>query len=122
MLCTTTMWFIWTATGSKVFGNIIVHPVERVQNVWMQMVYTLKGWYDEIKGETMLQCCNVSNLSPIGRRSLFLHYKMLTYVVLSTTSMVVPTTNHITRLWNGGVLILFILYKWNPRRSATYQG
>ena len=52
LLCTTTMWFIWTARCSKVFGNITIHPVESVRNVWMQMVHTLKGRYDEIKGET----------------------------------------------------------------------
>ena len=48
----TTMWFIWTTRCCKVFGNITIHPVESVRNVWMQMVHTLKGRYDEIKGET----------------------------------------------------------------------
>ena len=52
LLCTTTMWFIWIVRCSKVFGNTIVHPVESVQNVWMQMVHTLKRWYEEIKCET----------------------------------------------------------------------
>ena len=33
LLCTTTMWFIWTPWCSKVFDNIIVHPVESVQNI-----------------------------------------------------------------------------------------
>ena len=52
LLCTTTMWFIWIARCSKVFGNTIVHPVESVRNVWMEMVHTLKGRYEDIKGET----------------------------------------------------------------------
>ena len=59
LLCTTRMWFIWTVRCSKVFGNTIVHLVESVQYVWMQMVHTLKGRYEEIKGETnvaVLQC------------------------------------------------------------------
>ena len=34
------------------FRNTIVHAVESVWNVYMQMVHTLKGHYDEIKGET----------------------------------------------------------------------
>ena len=52
LLCTTTMWFIWIVRCSKVFDSTIVHPVESVRNVSMQMVHTLKGQYDEIKGET----------------------------------------------------------------------
>ena len=52
LLSITTMWFLWTARCSKAFDNIMVHPVEIVRNVWMQMVHTLKGQYDEIKGKT----------------------------------------------------------------------
>ena len=52
LLCTTTMCFIWTARCAKVFGNTSGYPMESVGNVWMQMVHTLKGWYEEIKGET----------------------------------------------------------------------
>ena len=52
LLCTTTMWFIWTARCSKVFGNTTIHPVESTRNVWMEMVHTLKGQYEDIKGET----------------------------------------------------------------------
>ena len=52
LLSTTTMWFLWTARCSKAFDNITVHPVEIVRNVWMQMVHTLRGQYDDIKGET----------------------------------------------------------------------
>ena len=53
LLCTTTMWFIWTTRFFKVqFGNTIVHLVESVRNVWMEMVHTLKGQYEDIKGET----------------------------------------------------------------------
>ena len=42
-----------------VIDNTIAHPVESVRNVWMHRVHTLKGWYDETKGETdvaVLQC------------------------------------------------------------------
>ena len=46
------MWFIWTTRCSKVYDNTTVHPVESVRNVYMHMVHALKGWYDEIKGET----------------------------------------------------------------------
>ena len=52
LLSTTTMWFLWTARCSKAFDNITVHPMEIVRNVWMQMVHTLRGQYDDIKGET----------------------------------------------------------------------
>ena len=52
LLCTTTMWFIWSARFSKVFGNTTIHPMESARNVWMEMVHTLKGRYEDIKGET----------------------------------------------------------------------
>ena len=42
LLCTTRC-FIWIARCSKVFDNTIVHIVESARNVWMHMVYTLKG-------------------------------------------------------------------------------
>ena len=35
LLCTTTMWLIWTPRCSKVFDNSIIHLVESVRNVWM---------------------------------------------------------------------------------------
>ena len=84
----------------------------------MQMVHTLKGGgMMKLNVRQMLQCCNDSDLSPIRRRPLSQTTKCKTYVVLNTTSVVVPTTNHITRLWNGGVLILFILYGWGPKEE-----
>ena len=102
LLCTTIMWFIWIVRCSKVFGNTIVHPVESVRNVWMQMVHTLKGRYDEIKGETNVAVLQRLEFIAYWKKAPFLKCK--THVVLSTTNMVVPTTNHITRLWNGDTI------------------
>ena len=43
LLCTTTMWYIWTARCSKIFDNTETYPAESVKNVWIQLVHTLKG-------------------------------------------------------------------------------
>ena len=84
------------------------------------MVYTLKGWYDEIKGETDVAVLQRLKFIAYWKKAPFPHTTQCkTHVVLSTTNMVVPTTNHITRLWNGSVLILFILYGWGPKEEGN---
>ena len=86
----------------------------------MQMVHTLKGRYDEIKGETDVAMLQHLEFIAYWKKAPFSHTTQCkTYVVLSTTNMVVPTTNHITRLWNGGVVILFILYGWRSKEECN---
>ena len=48
LMCTITMWYIWTARCSKVFDDNTVHPVETVRNIWVMAVHTLKGQYDDL--------------------------------------------------------------------------
>ena len=72
LLCTTTMWFIWTARCSKVFGNTTIHPVESTRNVWMEMVHTLKGQYEDIKGETDVAVLQRLEFSVYWKKTPFL--------------------------------------------------
>ena len=76
------------------------------------MLHTLKGWYDEIKGETDVAVLQWLEFIAYWKKTPFLtlqNARPMWCLALSTTSMVVPTTNHIARLWSVGVLILFIL-------------
>ncbi len=43
-------WTLWTAQCSLVFKQKRVPTVELVQNIWVQLVHTLKGQYDALVG------------------------------------------------------------------------
>ena len=50
LLSSTTMWFIWKAQCIKVFEGREVPPIELLVAIWNDMVSTLRGQYDMIKG------------------------------------------------------------------------
>ena len=72
------------------------------------MVHTLKGQYDEIKGETDVAMLQRLEFIAYWKKAPFLTLQNTRpHVVLSTTNMVVP------------LLILFILYGWGPKEECN---
>ena len=45
-----TIWFIWKACYREVFKGIKEHPMETVMKIWLEIIHTLQGQYDAIRG------------------------------------------------------------------------
>ena len=45
-----TLWILWKRQCRRVFFNQTVHPVMLMQEIWSEVVATLKSQYDGLKG------------------------------------------------------------------------
>ena len=51
-MSSTTTYYIWKARCSLVFHQVRASPVELVNNIWLDIVHTLKGKWDHIIGDS----------------------------------------------------------------------
>ena len=63
LLSSCTVWHIWKARCARVIGQLVIPAAQVVQNIWQEMVTTLRARYDNIKG----------NLDSIVRKRMVFH-------------------------------------------------
>ena len=65
LLSSTTICYILRACCSLIFYQVRVSPIEVVRNIWLDMIHTLKGQWDCLRGDSdtkTVQCLQFINL------------------------------------------------------------
>ena len=47
-----TLWILWKQRCRRVFSNQTAHPTRLMQEIWSEIVATLKSQYDGLKGDS----------------------------------------------------------------------
>ena len=47
-----TLWILWKQRCRRVFSNQTTHPIMLMQEIWSEVVATLKSQYDGLKGDS----------------------------------------------------------------------
>ena len=46
------LWFFWRARCRQIFEGRAVPPAETVRDFWLELIYTLRGQFDRIQGDS----------------------------------------------------------------------
>ena len=55
LLCSMTLWAIWKARNIEIFESKRTPPVVSIQEIWSELIHTLKGQFDDIIGQSEIE-------------------------------------------------------------------